>query len=182
MAGPRNQAPQVDCEFDRTSWSRPTRPSRSASRSLSAIDLMTCLYFHDMNLGIPRIRSGRARPLRTVKGHASPALYGVLAKGGYFPEELLTFRKFKSGCKDTPMQVPGVLGNLRQPGAGGLERGPRHGLGLEASGREPAGLLRGGRWNSGGARPGEAIHWPPGTERPTTSAPSWTTTTSRLTA
>ena len=45
------------------------------------------------------------------KGHASPALYGVLGEVGYFPhEEILTFRKFNSRLQGHPecKFLPGV--------------------------------------------------------------------------
>jgi transketolase len=79
--------------------------------SLSAIDILTVLYFHTM-----RHRPQEPEwPLRDrfilSKGHAVPALYAVLAKAGYFPvEELLTLRKTNSRLQGHPVAhaVPGV--------------------------------------------------------------------------
>ena len=79
--------------------------------SLSAIDILTCLYFavlrHD-----PQNPAWEGRDRFVLsKGHASPALYGVLSKAGYFPHgELLTFRKFGSRLQGHPERkcLPGV--------------------------------------------------------------------------
>ena len=60
--------------------------------SLSATEILTCLYFQEM-----RIRPDQPDwPYRDrfilSKGHAAPALYAVLAERGFFPiEELWTF-------------------------------------------------------------------------------------------
>lgn len=56
---------------------------------LSALDAMTVLYFEVMNVDPknPRMQ-GRDRFVLS-KGHAGPALYCVLAKRGFFPEEWL---------------------------------------------------------------------------------------------
>src|SRR3990170_1573111 len=63
--------------------------------SLSAIDMLVALYFGGV------LRHDPAQPYREdrdrfllSKGHCIPALYAVLARAGYFPEEeLLTLRR-----------------------------------------------------------------------------------------
>lgn len=79
--------------------------------SLSAADMMTALYFSEMNLrpGEPRW-DGRDRFVLS-KGHVCPVLYVCLAMKGYFPLEVLdTLRKEGSILQGHPdMKVcPGI--------------------------------------------------------------------------
>ncbi len=79
--------------------------------SLSAAELLTFLYFEEMNID-PK-DPGKADRDRFVlsKGHIAPALYSVLAERGYFPKkELLTLRHTGSRLQGHPdmKQVPGV--------------------------------------------------------------------------
>lgn len=79
--------------------------------SLSIVDILTVLYFHEMNIkpGEPDWED-RDR-LVLSKGHCSPALYSCLANRGYFPiEDLKTFRKIDSYLQGHPdkNKVPGV--------------------------------------------------------------------------
>ncbi len=89
--------------------------------SLSAIDILTVLYFNTM-----RHRAQEPEwPLRDrfilSKGHGVPALYAVLAKSGYFPmEELLTLRKTNSLLQGHPVvnTVPGIEASTGSLGQG----------------------------------------------------------------
>jgi transketolase len=79
--------------------------------SLSAIDMITALYFHKMrhNAEDPRWE-GRDRFVLS-KGHAAPAQYVALAKAGYFPEEdLMMLRRLGSHLQGHPDSkvTPGV--------------------------------------------------------------------------
>ena len=79
--------------------------------SLSAAEILTVLYFHEMNIdpADPK-KAGRDRFVLS-KGHASPVLYATLAHRGYFPtEELVNFRKLGSRLQGHPdmKKVPGV--------------------------------------------------------------------------
>ena len=70
--------------------------------SLSCADILTAIYFELMNEGDKVVLS---------KGHASSALYAVLAEKGFFPkEELKNFRKFGSILQGHPSSksTPGV--------------------------------------------------------------------------
>jgi transketolase len=79
--------------------------------SLSAADILACLYFQVM-------RHDPARPdwlerdrFVLSKGHACPVLYAALAESGYFPkEQLMTLRKIGSPLQGHPdmRKVPGV--------------------------------------------------------------------------
>jgi transketolase len=79
--------------------------------SLSATDLLTALYFGELNLR-PREPAWPERDRFVLsKGHACPALYAILAELGYFPvETLLTLRKLDSILQGHPDRVmtPGV--------------------------------------------------------------------------
>jgi len=79
--------------------------------SLSAIDILTALYFHHMriNPGSPTWES-RDRFILS-KGHSCPALYVVLAELGFFQKkELTTLRKLGSILQGHPDMnaTPGV--------------------------------------------------------------------------
>lgn len=79
--------------------------------SLSAADIITYLYFAEMNID-PKDpdKKGRDRFVLS-KGHAAPALYAALAERGYFPKEtLLTLRQLGSMLQGHPdrKKVPGV--------------------------------------------------------------------------
>ena len=79
--------------------------------SLSAADVLTYLYFEEMNIDPKQPKmEGRDRFVLS-KGHASPALYSVLAHRGYFDvEELKTFRRQTSRLQGHPdmKHIPGV--------------------------------------------------------------------------
>jgi transketolase len=74
--------------------------------SLSAIDLITALWFAEMRGVEPgRLSESRDRFVLS-KGHAVPALYAVLAKKGFIPhEELKTLRKTGSRLQGHPDRV-----------------------------------------------------------------------------
>lgn len=79
--------------------------------SLSAVEILTTLYFDEMNLD-PSEPKREARDLFVLsKGHAAPVLYAALARRGYFePEELLTLRQLGSRLQGHPdmKNIPGV--------------------------------------------------------------------------
>lgn len=79
--------------------------------SLGAADIMTYLYFEEMN--VDPANPNRAERDRFVlsKGHCAPALYAVLAERGFFPkEELETLRHIGSRLQGHPNMndTPGV--------------------------------------------------------------------------
>ena len=79
--------------------------------SLSIADIMTYLYFEEMNINPSEPRfEGRDRFVLS-KGHTAPALYATLAERGFFPkEDLKTLRKTTSYLQGHPDMkgVPGV--------------------------------------------------------------------------
>jgi transketolase len=88
--------------------------------SLSIIDVLTVLYFKEMNVD-PDNPSDQDRDMFVLsKGHASPALYSILSMKGYFPEELLSgFRKISSKLEGhVHYGVPGVEASTGSLGQG----------------------------------------------------------------
>ena len=79
--------------------------------SLSCADILTVLYFNQMNINPEKPEDmGRDRFVLS-KGHCAPALYSVLAEKGYFTkEELKTFRALGSKLQGHPdmKKLPGV--------------------------------------------------------------------------
>jgi transketolase len=79
--------------------------------SLSAADLVTALYYEEMQVK-PEDPAWEGRDYFVMsKGHAAPALYGILAMKGYFPvEDLQTLRKLGSHLQGHPcrLKTPGV--------------------------------------------------------------------------
>ena len=79
--------------------------------SLGAADIMTYLYFEEMD--VDPANPNRAERDRFVlsKGHCAPALYAVLAERGFFPkEELETLRHIGSRLQGHPNMndTPGI--------------------------------------------------------------------------
>ncbi len=79
--------------------------------SLSAADILTYLYFEDMNVDPQNPKDPNRDRLVMSKGHAAPLLYSVLAHRGFFPvEELETLRHVGSRLQGHPNMndTPGV--------------------------------------------------------------------------
>ena len=79
--------------------------------SLSCADIFTYLYFEKMNIDPKNPDKADRDRFVLSKGHASPALYSVLANRGFFEvEELKNFRQIGSMLQGHPdkKKVPGV--------------------------------------------------------------------------
>ena len=79
--------------------------------SLSCADILTVLYFNQMQIDPMKSRDESRDRFILSKGHAAPALYSVLANRGYFNvEELPSFRHIDSNLQGHPdmNKVPGV--------------------------------------------------------------------------
>ena len=79
--------------------------------SLSAADIMTYLYFEEMNIDPANPKKEDRDRFVLSKGHVAPALYSTLANRGFFPvEELTTLRKLGSRLQGHPcmQETPGV--------------------------------------------------------------------------
>ena len=79
--------------------------------SLSIADVLTYLYFEEMNIDPANPKMESRDRFVLSKGHTAPALYSVLAERGFFPkEELKTLRKIDSRLQGHPDMkgIPGV--------------------------------------------------------------------------
>ena len=79
--------------------------------SLSIADILTVLYFNEMNIDEKNPKWEDRDRLVLSKGHCSPALYSCLANRGFFEvEKLKTFRNINSNLQGHPdmNKVPGV--------------------------------------------------------------------------
>ncbi len=79
--------------------------------SLSITDILTVLYFKEMNINPENPNWEERDRFVLSKGHCSPALYSCLANRGFFPvEDLKTFRDIHSYLQGHPdkNKVPGV--------------------------------------------------------------------------
>ena len=79
--------------------------------SLSIAEIITYLYFKEMNIDPQKPDMPERDRFVLSKGHAAPALYSVMAQKGYFPvEELKTLRKVDSRLQGHPSMkcLPGI--------------------------------------------------------------------------
>ena len=79
--------------------------------SLSIADVLTYLYFKEMNVDPKNPKMEDRDRFVLSKGHTAPGLYSVLAHRGFFPvEELKTLRKTDSRLQGHPDMkgIPGV--------------------------------------------------------------------------
>ena len=79
--------------------------------SLGSADIMTYLYFEEMNIDPADPHKADRDRFVLSKGHAAPGLYSVLANRGYFPvEELETLRHIGSRLQGHPNMndTPGI--------------------------------------------------------------------------
>ena len=79
--------------------------------SLSIAEILTYLYFKEMNIDPKNPEKPDRDRFVLSKGHAAPGLYSVLAQRGYFDvEELKTLRKYGSMLQGHPdmKHIPGV--------------------------------------------------------------------------
>lgn len=98
---------------------------------LSVIDILTVLFFHEMNVSPALCMSSRRDRFILSKGHCADALYCVLGQKGFFEKEqaIETFSQFRSPFIGHPnMEVPGVEANT-----GSLGHGLSIGIGMALS-------------------------------------------------
>ena len=99
--------------------------------SLSAADIMTYLYFEEMNVDPKDPKKADRDRFVLSKGHAAPGLYSTLAQRGYFPvEDLKTLRHVGSYLQGHPdmKHIPGV-----DMSAGSLGQGISAAVGMAIS-------------------------------------------------
>ncbi len=101
--------------------------------SLSAVEILTALYFQLMNIDVAEPSWPERDVFVMSKGHATPVYYAALAERGFFsPNELPSFRAVNSRLQGHPARgkTPGVdmtTGSLGQglSAANGLALGAR---------------------------------------------------------
>ena len=79
--------------------------------SLSICEILTVLYFKQMNIDEKKPNKENRDRFVLSKGHAAPAYYAALAMRGFFPrEDLKTLRKIDSYLQGHPCRekIPGV--------------------------------------------------------------------------
>lgn len=89
--------------------------------ALSAIDILTVLYFQTMRHNPQEPHWPLRDRFILSKGHGVPALYAVLGKAGYFPlEESLSLRKINSRLQGHPVagSLPGIEASTGSLGQG----------------------------------------------------------------
>ena len=79
--------------------------------SLSSADIVTALYFKEMNVDPQNPKMEGRDKLILSKGHAAPVQYAALAESGYYPvDEMMSLRKMGSNFQGHPNmeKVPGI--------------------------------------------------------------------------
>lgn len=100
--------------------------------SLSIADILTYLYFEELNVDPKDPKMENRDRFVLSKGHTSPALYATLAEKGFFPkEDLKTFRKLGSYLQGHP-DMKGVPGIDMSSGSLGLGISSACGMALSA--------------------------------------------------
>ncbi len=121
--------------------------------SLSAVEILTALYFEKMDVDIHNPKKKDRDRFVLSKGHATPVLYSTLAEKGFFDKGLLTtFRKTGSILQGHPdmKKVPGVdmsTGSLGQGFSAAV--GMALGLKLDKSNKRVYALLGDGEQQEG---------------------------------
>lgn len=100
--------------------------------SLSISDILSYLYFEDMNIDPRDPKKANRDRFVLSKGHTAPALYAALAERGYFPrEDLKTFRRIDSYLQGHP-DMKGTPGVDMTTGSLGLGFSAACGMALSA--------------------------------------------------
>jgi transketolase len=101
--------------------------------SLSAADIVTTLFFNELNINPENPKDENRDRFVLSKGHAAPVLYSALARRGYIdPEELTTLRKLGSKLQGHPNMndVPGI-----DMSTGSLGQGTSAAVGMALAGK-----------------------------------------------
>jgi len=101
--------------------------------SLSAVDIITVLYFYEMRIDSKNPNWENRDRFVLSKGHACPALYAALAEKGFFPQkDLFSLRKINSRLQGHPdmLTTPGV-----EMSTGSLGQGFSAAIGMALAGK-----------------------------------------------
>lgn len=108
--------------------------------SLSAMDILTELYFEQLRVDPERHQAPERDRFVMSKGHCTPALYSILALRGYFPEKQLElFRSIEGHMSGHPdmVHVPGV-----DMSTGSLGQGLSAAVGMAIAGKMDSAAYR----------------------------------------
>lgn len=108
--------------------------------SLSAMDILTELYFEQLRVDPERPQAPERDRFVMSKGHCTPALYSILALRGYFPEKQLElFRSIEGHMSGHPdmVHVPGV-----DMSTGSLGQGLSAAVGMAIAGKMDSAAYR----------------------------------------
>lgn len=108
--------------------------------SLSAMDILTELYFEELRIDPARPQAPERDRFVMSKGHCTPALYSILALRGYFPEKQLElFRSIEGHMSGHPdmVHVPGV-----DMSTGSLGQGLSAAVGMAIAGKMDSAAYR----------------------------------------
>ncbi len=101
--------------------------------ALSAAEILTALFFHEMQVDPEHPRWEERDRFVLSKGHGCAVLYATLAERGFFPrEELQTFRRINSRLQGHPAshKTPGV-----EACSGSLGQGLSQAVGMALAGK-----------------------------------------------
>lgn len=101
--------------------------------SLSAVEIVTTLYFNEMNINVEDHKNPNRDRFVLSKGHAAPVLYAALAEKGFFnKEELMKLRKTGAMLQGHPNMnyIPGV-----DMSTGSLGQGVSAAVGMALAGK-----------------------------------------------
>ncbi|WP_346930206.1 transketolase [Clostridium sp.] len=101
--------------------------------SLSAVEIITTLYFNEMNINVEDHKNPNRDRFVLSKGHAAPVLYAALAEKGFFnKEELMKLRKTGAMLQGHPNMnyIPGV-----DMSTGSLGQGVSAAVGMALAGK-----------------------------------------------
>jgi len=110
-----------------------TAGSGHPSTSLSAVEILTTLYFKVLRHDPSKPNWPERDRFILSKGHGAPLLYSVMARSGYFsPEQLMTLRKLDSPLQGHPerQRLAGV-----EASTGSLGQGLSIGIGMALAAR-----------------------------------------------
>lgn len=108
--------------------------------SLSAMDILTELYFEQLRVDPERPQAPERDRFVMSKGHCTPALYSILSLRGYFPEKQLElFRSIEGHMSGHPdmVHVPGV-----DMSTGSLGQGLSAAVGMAIAGKMDSAAYR----------------------------------------
>ena len=101
--------------------------------SMSIVELLSYLYFHEMNVDPANPKKEDRDRLVVSKGHSGPAVYATLAYRGFFPDSLL------ETLNQGGTMLPSHCDMLKTPGidftAGSLGQGFSAALGIATAQR-----------------------------------------------